>query len=157
MASLFHVSDPTQRSSKHKLDALDREKAECRMRYTPRPLPSKRQRRLSLPSSQASFDRPNSGQKIADQTQSALLSRFPLEIRSLIYQHVLGGNLMHVTTIYGCLHGRMAHINCLVPFAPSGDHKNCWRRKAEKASPALSPGKSDDRGLLSILRTCRQM
>lgn len=157
MASLFHVFDPTRRSSKHKLDTLDREKAERRMRYIPRPLPRKRQRRLSLPSSQASFDWPKSGQKIADQTQSALLSRLPLEIRSLIYQHVLGGTLLHVTTIYGLLQGRMAHIKCLVLFAPSDDHQNCWRRKVEKASPALSSGKSDGGGLLSILKTCRQM
>lgn len=55
MASLFHLSDSTQRSSKHKLDALDMEKTERRMRYIPCPLPSKRQRRLSLPSSQASL------------------------------------------------------------------------------------------------------
>jgi hypothetical protein len=151
-------SDSTSNRSKDESGALDKEQAERCLSWVPHPLPSRRQRILSLPSSLpgSTMSANCQSQRTAEQSQSALLSLLPLEIRRLIYQKVLGGDFLHLMEIGGYPHGKLTYRKCLVPFAAQVElHKFCRRKVA--GNPALSTGTSDGGGRISFLRTCRQM
>lgn len=140
------------------------EAAEALPNEAPRPLPAVRKRALTLPLSQPQSH--FSGyfwerrQETADQLQSSLFGRFPLEVRELVYKHYLAPpqRCVHVfrrpdrrLAHYFCTGGHESHSH--MPLRKWGyDQITCTRawRKDDKRLPLASST------LLPLLKTCRR-
>ena len=94
--------------------------------------PAPRPRALSLPLIEA-----QENQITVDQPQSDFMTKLPLEIRRMIYEHALGGATIHLMTYDG---------------KPSA--KQCWREKCrcDYFDPLYEKRLSFG---LALLRTCR--
>ncbi|KAI4122487.1 MAG: hypothetical protein LQ341_007299 [Variospora aurantia] len=106
----------------------------------PQPLPAHRARRLSiLPTSKS-------------QTQSAFLTRLPLEVRQDIYTYVLGSNLTHIV----CKQGRLAHVRC--KHTQEMDHQRLCRTAAiGTCHDETSMLASTSNGNIALLGSCSQI
>ena len=124
----------------------------------PQPLPDPRPRRLTLPSVSDNETHLQVAPASTNQHQSSLLSIIPWEIRQMIYQEVLGGNVLHIMRVSE----RLAHNRCTQP-GPKGrttwGHK-CWGEVRAYGYAWLRPIKGWDynsTGLLNLLKTSRQV
>ena len=85
---------------------------------------------------------PDAYQKTRDQSESILMSKFPLELRWKLYEHALGNETLHIYAkqyepITSLITVKCSHIPCRRPFAVD-EHA---RRRTKSA--------------LALLRTCR--
>ena len=127
---------------------------ERRRKYAPPPLPSTRQRALSLPLPTPIYNVPTTVQRTHPQAQAPLFSQFPLEIRRLIYEDVLGGKVLHILPEekklwhYVCRAIPDFYSQRLCSSVAGFDGQWVgWR----------SFGEPTDGGLLPLLRTCRKV
>lgn len=136
-------------------------------RYTPRPVSTVGRRRLS-----ASF-KPGALGLIDQSKFSYLFSKLSPELRLMIYREVLGDHLIHIGLCPGKNrrdNARMAHVRC--PFVKNYScdqwkYRGCNLRRIPKYSDnnrvidlSYRPSASHygtTKGLLSLLKTCRQM
>ncbi|KAL8964751.1 MAG: hypothetical protein Q9197_006820 [Variospora fuerteventurae] len=111
-----------------------------RLENAPQPLPAHRARRLSiLPTSKS-------------QTQSAFLTRLPLEVRQDIYTYVLGSNLTHIV----CKQGMLAHVRC--KHTQEMDHQRLCRTAAVgTCHDETSMLASTSNGNIALLGSCSQI
>jgi hypothetical protein len=118
------------------------------LRAAPRPRPRARKRALTLPLPSLSAFDPLSWLLLkqpvtADQTPSAFLTKLPRDVRTIIYEVVLGGKGFHLS----CGHDNsppdcfICHRRTLL-FGSNG-HSSCHTKK--------------EKNLLPLLLTCRQM
>lgn len=94
-----------------------------------------------------------------DQTQSGFLSKLPIDIRLIIYDMVLGGNMLHLTTRGP--RGGIYKTVCQHPNTPDDQsHHVCCSPDQSQSIPD-NPFESTDtkrpEGLLSLLLTCRRV
>jgi hypothetical protein len=129
---------------------------------TPRALPKRRTRRLTI-SSMPSARRENLQTSL--QLQSRLLSSLPFEIRQGIFSYVIAGNIIHIAR----MPLRLCHVTCfeplnfigLEPWNRDRSWHECWGM--EKHRSTMYYGLHDknqwnDRdGLLNLLKTCRRI
>ena len=129
-----------------RLGASKENAAERRALQAPQPLPRERPRILTILESPAFIP-------IGAQTQSNLLYRLPYEVRRQIYEEVLGGHLLHVVRMMG----RLAHVKCMYPSAAGTNTRRhaCWGYMDKDM--VYRRGRPSDGGLLSLLKTCRQV
>ena len=120
--------------------------AERRAHQAPQPLPRERPRVLTILESPVFIP-------IDGQTQSTLLYQLPYEVRRQIYEEVLGGHLLHIVRMMG----RLAHVNCKHPSAMGTNTRRheCWGYMNKDM--VYLRGRPRDGGLLSLLKTCRQV
>jgi hypothetical protein len=129
-------------------DEHDRERTRemnVQVHRDPQPIPRSRSRALTLPLPETFKTKhlhwPK--QTTLDQSQSLLLSKLPLEVRSHIYKMVLGRfELLQIISS----DGRLAHYACAIPGAKGTNtfSHTCWFS-------------SQGVGLLSLLKSCRQV
>ena len=130
------------------------EREEYSQRFKPQPLPTKRQRRLTmpLPSSKSIF--PKTRQRNASQTGSLFFTKLPLEIRRLIYQEFLDGETLHIHVSEPTK--TMSHTNCTRDKSSSSPEQGselCWGcHKSLDTRCLTSPLKSCWKMLVSSLR-----
>ena len=144
--------------------------------YTPRPVFTTGRRRLSITSRSSSsglWALSNTLPYTIDQSRfSYLFSRLSPELRLMIYKEVLGNHIIHIGLCPGRSRkerGRMAHIRChweIDDGRRRWRYHNCKLRNISKDSdnrvfelsyqPSL-PHDPSTKGLLSLLKTCRQM
>ena len=118
----------------------------------PAPLPS-RERTLSWPLPATKFNVLTTAKATHPQLQSILLGQVPLEIRRLIYEEVLGGEVLHILQ----KPKKLGHYVCRVRpgLCPSRaclgptDLDGLWVGWRDYYEPT-------DGGLLPLLRTCRK-
>jgi len=153
----------------------EKRRFERRQKMAPRPLVV-RQRALTIPVERRSsyrYDCKKGGggagggggieQKTLPQNQSRLM-QLPLELRRMIYRHVLGDKTMHMIL----KEQKLGHLRCKAPSAvdcPLGyngrtlsreccwgtvDHANIW-------SPSSGVKEPTDGNIVPFLRSCRQM
>ncbi|KAL8679873.1 MAG: hypothetical protein Q9186_003893 [Xanthomendoza sp. 1 TL-2023] len=133
---------------------------------TPKPLPVARKRSLTLPLpiQKRRLFWQNMEQKTADQSQSTLFGRLPLEVRELIYQHYLiasdDDRCLHIFRRtdsrlghYICTGGHESHSH--MPLREWGyDRISCtraWEKKDESSHQPLFSS-----SVLPLLKTCRR-
>ncbi len=113
----------------------------------PTPLPKRRERALTpLPPTRY----PLRSQVLpqVDQSQSALLSELPLEVRLAIWEAAIGGRHLHILHMYR----QLGHIVCRDPQLCT-----VCRADYRHIEPLARPQDASDWSLLSLLKTCRQM
>ena len=97
-------------------------------------MPYPRERALTIPSDDWQDD-----QLILEQPQSVFMTKLPLEIRRMVYEHALGKRSIHASTIGGTLVG----VACRIEDCRCGNHESDQETKLSFALP--------------LLRTCRLM
>lgn len=123
----------------------------------PFPLPVQRKRALTLPispdaDSKDLFGRPK--QKTYDQSQSALFSKLPAEVRTMIYKEVLCGPvpIVHIVTKRK---RKLAHVRCL------GSKNHHVDDSSDSYIHAVGSPRTDvrerDGNLLPLLQSCRRV
>ena len=135
----------------------------------PKPLPARRKRALTLPLPDCSkSDSKKNPQTTNQQEDSLLFSRFPLEIRRMIYAEVLTGD-QYVIHIYRKADQRLSNHKCDHEHKDCRDinaaqfilQKDCWYYDEEPYHTASGAIKStvefkhQVHGLLPLLQTCR--
>ncbi|KAF2479239.1 hypothetical protein BDY17DRAFT_328015 [Neohortaea acidophila] len=128
--------------------------------------PPRRQRTLTAPLHETapssfwqrlpSWSTPEPEQRTNPQTQCALLTTLPLDIRLLIYDMVLGGMAFHIgndTT------GRMTCYICqrAEGIVHDDDHQACLAPTKRRPSASPREDYTQATGLLPLLVTCRQI
>lgn len=92
------------------------------------------------------------------QDQCAFLSKLPLDVRVIVYEMVLGGNMFHVTA--SDRGERIFHHVCKQPNLPSvDDHQpySCFESPERRPSSAPREDYAQATGLLPLLVTCRRI
>ena len=88
------------------------------------------------------------------QSQSSLL-RLPPEIRQLIWQHAIGGHLLHIARAKD----RLFAISCTQPYGAERNtrHHGCWDLTfdMDRWEPTLYGGHVKPLGILAPAQTCR--
>lgn len=133
---------------------------EVHQKLPPVPLPSSRPRALTLPLPPASPARPDCPQQQQQQqttraqSQSRLFSKLPLELRRMVYECVLGGDVLHIVR----LTRRIAHVRCRGSSERKSWRHPCWGHQSIDGLYMGIIGSSatrTDGGVLPLLRTCR--
>lgn len=92
--------------------------------YAPRPLPSTRKRTLTLPLPSppvSRFGRPK--QHTSPQGNCAFLQKLPYDIRRIIYDEILSGNIFHIIR----MRRRLRHLRCSTDDGKPKDLRaTCW-------------------------------
>ena len=128
--------------------------------------------------SSASFPSPDQAGSIAsigavdsntEQSQSALISRLPYDVRSMIYEEVLCRpvGVVHITTRKD---GKMVHFRCKAKDArcrglecfhdSDEDLYGTWRTRDKDLFSTWNPSNTSDvldGGLIALLQSCRQV
>lgn len=136
-----------------------REAKELR-KEAPTPLPAVRNRSLTLPLARARTRLWRRKRETADQLQSSLFGRFPLEVRELIYKYYLipDRRCVHIFRRtdrrlghYLCTGGHGSHFH--MPLRPWGydqiSSTRAWQ-KDQRIQPSFSSN------LLPLMKTCRR-
>lgn len=126
---------------------------ERRRNNAPPPLPL-RDRALSLPLPAPKFNVPTTVQKTHSQIQAILFRQMPIEVRRLIYEEVLGGEVLHILR----KRRKLGHYVCRVEphlclnraCLALTDSDGVWAGWRNHSEPT-------DGGLLPLLRTCRKV
>lgn len=136
---------------------------------SPRPLPPRRKRKLTLPlpPSPAStlpfpFPRSKKQQNTSPQPHCLFLQKLPYDIRRIIYDEVLCGNIFHIIR----MRRRLRHLRCSSEEGEARDlRKTCWgilrvdgRSIREFYDDRMGGrGRRTDGDVLPLLRSCRIM
>ena len=125
--------------------------------YAPRPLPSKRKRSLTLPlppSPVSRFGRPK--QHTSPQSDCAFIQKLPYDIRRIIYDEILSGNIFHIIR----MRRRLRHLRCSTEDGQTRDLRaTCWGilKVDERPIREFYNDRRTDGGILPLLRSCRMM
>ena len=125
--------------------------------YPPRPLPFKRKRTLTLPlppSAVSRFGCPK--QHTSPQANCAFLQKLPYDIRRIIYDEILSGNIFHIIR----MRGRLRHLRCSTEDGEPRDLRStCWGilKVDERSIREFYNDRRTDGGIVPLLRTCRVM
>ena len=147
------------RRSRQSSSASSEPEPESRLKqlYPPRPLPSKRKRTLTLPlppSAVSRFGRPK--QHTSPQANCAFLQKLPYDIRRIIYDEILSGNIFHIIR----MRGRLRHLRCSTEDGEPRDLRStCWGilKVDERSIREFYNDRRTDGGIVPLLRTCRVM
>ena len=124
----------------------------------PKPVLQGRRRRLTLPSSdsRAEFLSVN-GQKTKEQSQSLLFSKFPAEIRIIIFGMALSGD-GQVLHIVRPTREHFSHIRCTLPLGRCRDYQCFTYWTPDVENPRKRGTFHRTHGcLLPLLLTCRKL
>lgn len=119
----------------------------------PDPLPTLRPRRLTIPRQPDPDFEAALPREIEAQQQSPLFATLPLEVRRLIYHHIVGGQTIHMMPTGA----RVGHVKCLREGKQkwsNGPCENCWSI-IQKGPPFDL--RSHHGGMLPLLKTCRMV
>ncbi|EME45174.1 hypothetical protein DOTSEDRAFT_71033 [Dothistroma septosporum NZE10] len=96
-------------------------------------------------------------QKTSDQTQSAFLTKLPYDVRLIIYEMVIGGNVLHLEAQNQ--KARILHNVCKHPqdINDVGMHQDCSSLSTVRPSSAPREDYAHATGLLPLLVTCRRI
>lgn len=96
-------------------------------------------------------------QQTTDQTQSSFLTKLPYDIRLMIYDMVLGGNVLHLNAQNQ--KARILHHVCKHPkeIDNVGMHQDCSGIMTVRPSAAPREDYPEATGLLPLLVTCRRV
>ena len=116
------------------------------------PLPAERARRLTHAESHHT------------QQQSALIIRIPVEVRLLIWEHLLGRETNDDVLHLDLSHGSLGHVRCYesatARLCKLGYQHDCWKAFNEPSPGDIGRASSEQRekrNLQSILLTCKLM
>ncbi len=125
---------------------------ERRRKNAPPPLPA-RERSLTLPLPAPKFNVPTTVQKTHPQVQAALLSQIPLEVRRMIYEEVLGGEVIQILR----KQKKLAHYVCRVRHAMWSDRACVGPTDRDGLWVGWTKRIALGGGLLPLLMTCRKV
>lgn len=147
MSSLFRkLALRNSASSQETVDVA--EQHSIRQPYAPKPLPARRKRALTHPLLEC-----NSRQWTSDQVHCALLQMLPYDIRRLVYEIVFTGRVFHIIR----LRRRLRHVECN-DCGGKQQQTTCWGIAAvDNKSVQDLESEGFGRGVLDLLRTCRQI
>jgi hypothetical protein len=153
-----HIERRNQRAARREAKRLEKESP---------PALKERKRPLSPPL-EPRFRFSLTRKKTASQDKSPLLTTLPWEIRRVIWEKVLGGEMFHIIR----MKKKISFVRCTMQNEFRGDtvHHRCWgfyeRPQANQSHLLGLPGlyhgprtgfSSHEGGLLPLLKTCRQV
>lgn len=129
--------------------------------YAPNPLPTKRKRALTLPlphtPQKSSFiGTGKSKQRTSPQTNSLFLQRLPYDVRRIVYDDILCGNIFHIIR----LRRRLRHLRCSAEEGEVRDlRQTCWGilMVDGRSIRDFYNDRRTDGGVVPLMRTCRAM
>ena len=127
--------------------------------YAPNPLPTKRKRALTLPlpeiPQKSSFiAKPK--QRTSSQTDCLFLQRLPYDVRRIIYDEILCGNIFHIIR----MRRRLRHLRCSAEEGEVRDlRQTCWGilMVDGRSIRDFYNDRRTDGGVVPLMRTCRAM
>ena len=146
---------PLRRSSRD--DSSKSETPKPKQIYAPRALPRKRKRTLTLPlppSTKSTFGR--SRQHTSPQTNCSFLQKLPYDIRRIIYDEILCGNIFHIIR----MRRRLRYLRCSTEDGEPRDLRaTCWGilKVDGRSIKEFYADRMTDGDILPLLRTCRAM
>lgn len=159
MSSLF-AKLPLRRASRNNPKPNEAPEAKLKHIYAPDPLPAKRKRTLTLPlpppPCKSGF-LSRTKQHTSLQDNCLFLQRLPYDVRRIIYNEILCGNILHFIR----MRKRLRHLRCSIEDG-EGRHlwQTCWgvlRVDERSIKDFYTEKRTTDGGIVPLMRTCRAM